>query len=71
MEMPMNASEKVAHDVGEVAERLGLNVKSVRVAIEKGEIPCVRIGRRILVPSWWLRAQMNGPSAPGRSTVTA
>jgi excisionase family DNA binding protein len=36
--------------VGEVARILRLGKISVYQAIEKGEIPCIRIGRRILIP---------------------
>lgn len=36
--------------VCEVAKILRLGRISVYQAIEKGEIPCIRIGRRILIP---------------------
>ena len=36
--------------VCEVAQILRLGKISVYQAIEKGEIPCIRIGRRILIP---------------------
>jgi excisionase family DNA binding protein len=36
--------------VCEVAKILRLGKISVYQAIEKGEIPCIRIGRRILIP---------------------
>jgi excisionase family DNA binding protein len=42
-------SEREVFSVDEVAERLGLSRNSAYEAVRKGEIPSVRIGRRILV----------------------
>jgi excisionase family DNA binding protein len=53
-------SEKVLWGVPEVAPLLGLDVKSIRKAIEVGEIPCVRVGRLIKIPLWWIRQQREG-----------
>jgi excisionase family DNA binding protein len=38
------------YKVDEVAEKLGVNIKSTYEAIHRGEIPSIRVGRRILVP---------------------
>src|SRR5947209_11326391 len=45
-----NAIVPTVYTVGEVARILRLGKISVYQAIEKGEIPCIRIGRRILIP---------------------
>lgn len=45
----------------EVAEATGLDIKSVRAAIERGEIPARRIGRLIKIPVWWVDEQRTGP----------
>lgn len=42
--------ERDVLSVREVAERLGLNVKSVYSGIRVGEIPSLRVGGRILIP---------------------
>lgn len=42
--------------VNAVAEILGLDRKTVYAAIHTGEIPSIRVGRRILVPTVWLAA---------------
>ena len=42
--------EPSVYTVCEVARILRLGKISVYQAIEKGEIPCIRIGRRILIP---------------------
>lgn len=39
-----------AYSVAETAERLGISRLSAYLAIQRGEIPSLRIGRRILVP---------------------
>ena len=41
--------------VDEVARKLRTNRKTVYDAIARGEIPVVRIGRALRVPSAWLR----------------
>jgi len=59
--------ERVAESIDDTATALGINAKSVRAGIEKGEIPSLRIGRRILVPRWWIDQQRNGPAASGKA----
>lgn len=43
-------SEKLTLTVDECAKRLGISAPSAYAAISRGEIPVLRIGRRILVP---------------------
>ena len=43
-------SEKLVYTVEEARARLGLGRGAIYEAIKRGEIPAVRIGRRILVP---------------------
>lgn len=43
-------SNKAALTIHEVAEVLGLDRRTVSSAAANGEIPCVRIGRRVLIP---------------------
>ena len=40
--------------VDEVADLLGLDRKTVYASVSSGEIPSLRVGRRILVPTRWL-----------------
>jgi excisionase family DNA binding protein len=56
-------ASKVLLSVQEVAEATGLDVKTVRSSIERGEIPGQRFGRLIKVPSWWVERQRSGPVA--------
>ncbi len=40
-----------AYSVAEVAALMGLPLRTVYLAVERGQLPSVRIGRRILVPA--------------------
>jgi len=50
----------LALSVEVVALRLGLSETSVRLAIKSGELPAVRIERRLLIPSTSLENLLNG-----------
>lgn len=42
--------ERLVYTVEEAGERLGLSRNSAYEAIKRGDIPSIKIGRRILVP---------------------
>jgi len=44
--------------VDDVAEILGLDRKTVYASVRSGELPSLRVGRRILVPTRWLAARI-------------
>lgn len=46
----LRASTKAALTVTDVARLLGLDERTVRRACEEGQLPCLRVGRRLLVP---------------------
>jgi len=46
----MQTSERLTYDVKTAAKLLGLSKNSAYQACLKGEIPCLRIGKRILIP---------------------
>ncbi|MFC1913135.1 helix-turn-helix domain-containing protein [Chloroflexota bacterium] len=46
----MTTQEKVVYTVCETAKLLDLSLPAAYAAVERGEIPHLRIGRRILVP---------------------
>jgi excisionase family DNA binding protein len=54
----MVTNEPLTYSVREAAQLLGLSRNSVYQACLKGEIPSVRIGRRILIPKAKLRQQL-------------
>ena len=63
----MQQPSRVVLSVDEVAEQLGISRPSAFKAIHNGEIPFIRIGRRILVPVAAFEkflANANGESPP-------
>jgi excisionase family DNA binding protein len=41
----------------EAAAILGVDPRTLRRAVERGEVPATRLGVRILIPTAWLRSQ--------------
>ena len=58
--MASNQSETVA--VTEAARRLGVHHQTLYRAVERGEVPCIRIGRRIRIPLRFLDSVLAGGS---------
>jgi len=53
----------------ELAKRWGLDVKTLRGMIDRGELPVVRLGRLIRVPVAVIRSiESQGSAAPARSS---
>ncbi len=57
--------------VEEAAELLGVSRTSAYRAVGRGEIPVIRIGRRLLVPTGKLLAMLGVEATPSRETVPA
>ena len=53
--------EPVLWGVPRAARELDLDCKTIRKAMEAGQIPCVKIGRLLKIPGWWITTQRNGP----------
>ena len=49
--MQVENSTKDTFTVEETAKRLGIGRNSAYEAVKRGEIPSIRIGRRILIPT--------------------
>lgn len=49
--------------VDDTITALGFARSTVYAAIQRGDIPVIRLGRRIRVPSVWVRAQLGMESA--------
>ena len=54
------ASERLTYTVPEAGRRLGVGRNSAYAAARRGEIPTVRIGRRLLVPRIELHRILSG-----------
>lgn len=53
-------TEPLVHRVEEVSEMLGTGINQTYAAIRRGEIPSIKVGRRILVPRQKLLDMLNG-----------
>ncbi|MCL6562168.1 MAG: helix-turn-helix domain-containing protein [Firmicutes bacterium] len=49
--------------VKEVSAITRLSLPTIYRAIEKGEIPALKIGRSRRIPRWWVEAQTRPPSS--------
>ena len=64
--MPKNPSppqETLTCTVAEVARRLGLGINQTYEAVRRGDIPSIRLGRRLLIPLAALNRMLEGKAA--------
>lgn len=54
------ATEKSTYSVVEAARLLGLSRNSVYQAIDRGQLPSLKIGKRILIPKILLKRLLEG-----------
>lgn len=59
-------SDRATVTVSEAAGRLGIGRNAAYEAARRGEIPTIRIGKRILVPLAALERLLSGNAANGR-----
>ncbi len=57
------SAERLTMSVTEAAKRLGIGRNQAYEAIRRGEIPSVRIGRRLLVPHAGLKKMLSDDAA--------
>lgn len=50
----------------EAAERLGIGLTSLYAAVQRGELPSIRVGRRVLVPRRSLDVLLGATDAENR-----
>ena len=53
------------HTVEEAAERLGISRGSAYSAVRSGEIPCITIGRRKIIPKAVIDRMLEVAATPG------
>ena len=56
----VNDDTRLTYSVTEAAKALGLSRNSCYAACERGELPCLRIGKRILIPRAKLERLLTG-----------
>ncbi len=62
--MRQETTPKIVLSVEEARKLLGLSRGSMYQAINSGQVPSVRIGRRLLIPRVRLEQMLNGPNQP-------
>jgi excisionase family DNA binding protein len=67
----MPDSERLTLTVAEVAARLGLSRNGAYEAVWAGQIPSIRIGRRVLVPRAALERMLEAPSHAAAAVARA
>lgn len=69
--MDSNSRERMTYDVGTAAKLLGLSRNSAYLACLRGDIPCLRIGKRLIIPKIRLDEMLSGKRAPQEPTSEA
>ncbi len=57
-------SEKLVFTVEEAGKKLGLSRPSAYLAIQRGDLPFIRVGRRILIPRSALEKMLANAGQP-------
>ena len=60
-------AQRLTMTVEEAAEVLGISRATAYDAVSRGEIPCIRIGRRILIPKVALERLLESAGGAGRA----
>ena len=61
-------TEPLTYTVEQAAERLGVSRGTAYQAVREGQVPSVRVGRRVLIPRHRLEAFLNGEQLNGART---
>ncbi|MFE9328563.1 helix-turn-helix domain-containing protein [Nocardia sp. NPDC052278] len=51
--------------VPDAARLLGVGRSTVYAAVKSGEVPAIRVGNRVRIPSRWIRQMLQLQAAPG------
>ncbi len=55
-------SNKKLYDVEEVLTIIPMSRSGLYLACSRGEIPKVKVGRRLFIPAWWIDEMVNRPN---------
>ncbi len=60
-------AERKLYELREVQPLVPMSMAGLYLACSKGDIPTVRVGRRVFIPGWWLDEILSKPaSAPSK-----
>ena len=60
--VPSDANDRLVYTVHEAAQLLGISRAFAYELVARGELPVIRLGRRVLVPKLRLRALVDLPA---------
>lgn len=63
--------ERLGYPIPEVAEALGVSRETVRTWLRDQRVPKVKIGKRVLIPAWWLEDRLQGSRPVSRTDGAA
>jgi excisionase family DNA binding protein len=66
--IPARPVQRLTLTVGEAAQALGISRAFAYESVAKGEIPCIRIGKRILIPKIALDKMLEGAAEAGQDS---
>ncbi len=67
--MIQEVKEKYVYSVKEAAERLGVSYCHMGNMVRAGEVPCRRLGRRIIIPVKPFEEWLNSVPLPGKEAL--
>ena len=56
--------EKLAFNIAEAAEIIGLGLSTLKSEVSKGNIKSKSVGRRVIIPRWALLEYLEQPKQP-------
>lgn len=62
MQKTTQEDQRAAYSMREVAQKLGVAQTHIGNMVRAGEIPSKKLGRRILIPRWWVDQIGKGPA---------
>ena len=65
------SEQKAGYSVKEALEMIPLSEGAMYAGIANGEIPSIKIGRRLIIPAYWIKAQKEGPKTNTRTSSEA
>lgn len=54
--------DKKLYELSEVQQVVPMSKAGLYLACSKGDIPTVRVGKRVFVPSWWIDEVLSKPA---------